>query len=76
MDEMTEREFLAANFFTPDNEMPKAPPELTIREEIAALRRFAKAMERMSPSGRHAAVRWLADKYLGVKLQPLMCGLR
>lgn len=40
---------------------------LSMDEEIDALREFATKMQRMSASGRRAAIYWLADFYLGVK---------
>jgi hypothetical protein len=44
------------------------PEYLTHKEEIRALKAFAKKVEQMSPNGRRAAIFWLADFYLGIKL--------
>lgn len=43
--------------------VPDPPVYLTHAEEIKALRKFAKALERMSPNARKAAILWMADFY-------------
>jgi hypothetical protein len=53
--------------------LPPAPPTRRRKPrqfpEIDALARFAKAVEQMSPPARRAAIGWLADKYLGIRLR-------
>jgi hypothetical protein len=39
-------------------------PDLTVRQELAALKQFARKLQRMSPRGRKAAIHWLIDVYL------------
>lgn len=70
-DEMSHKEFIVANFFTPENELP--PPTVKrLRKrrdpEIAALAKFARAVEQMTQSSRRAHIGWLAHKYLGIRL--------
>lgn len=35
--------------------------------DIAALAKFAKALDAMNDSSRCASIQWLADRYLGIK---------
>jgi len=36
--------------------------------ELLALKRFAKAVEKMDQGARRANIGWLTDKYLGIRL--------
>lgn len=47
-------------------ELPRVEP-MTHRQEVAALRQMTRHFDRMSASGRRAAIYWLADYYLGIK---------
>ena len=66
-DEMTEKEFISAQFFTAENEMPKAAPKRKRRSlpaDVRALHQFARACDRMDPVHRRAAIQWLINAYL------------
>lgn len=59
----------AETFVLPSGDVAIVKPDhLTQRQEIAALKQFTKKLEQMSPNGRKAAIFWLADFYLGIKL--------
>jgi hypothetical protein len=76
--EMGEREFISAMFFSSDADIAAAkekdvhqPVKRKRRkrdESLAALRKFVRVIEQVSPEARSAAIRWLAHKYLGVRL--------
>lgn len=65
-EEMSHGEFIRAQFFTPESEMPPAKKPRRSRKsdpEMLALRRIVKAFQTMTPRARWAAIRWLVDVY-------------
>ena len=59
-----------------DDDAPPPPPPVKKRKrraptpspDVQALERFARVMEVSPPNVRRAAIGWLADKYLGIRL--------
>lgn len=43
------------------------PDQLTVDQELDALREFAAKVRQMSPSGQRAAILWLADFFLDLR---------
>jgi len=79
--ERAEKAALAAEFFThgPDDvagaPVIAATPKKTRKSrkgepELLALKRFVRAMEMADPHKRDANIKYLADRFLGVKLWP------
>lgn len=58
---MSQREFISANFFS-----PTADDEA---DELVALGAFVRSLDAMAPPARRAAIAWLADRYLGVRIR-------
>jgi hypothetical protein len=66
-DEITEKELIAAEFFTAESEMPPKRQRGKMPVDVAALQKFARAMDAMSPPQRRAAINWLTSAYLDRK---------
>ncbi len=69
--QMSHQEFIRANFFSSDADFAAATPqaELTPEAEFEALGAFVRALDTMPAPARKAAIAWLADRYLGVRIR-------
>ena len=63
---------IAKDFFV--DELPPRAPEKPKRKsramdkDLKAMKRFAKALQEMDESSRRAAIAWITDRFLGVRI--------